>query len=236
MALLVELLGVLLISFGINMIPFASPSNLLIASSASLLVDSDPFSIGVLVALGATCAKLIHYAISFFVGKHVGEKNKKRLETAAAKTRRWAALAVFIAAATPIPDDPVIIPLGLMKYSPAKFGVSYFAGKLLVTVIGAFLGGFGEQLLSGYVSQIVLAIISIVLTIAITLALLKIDLSKIVEKILKKIGWGRDNNSHNFSATPSGWLSIVLSQAQTCARARQLIKEISQKLRKNRGF
>jgi membrane protein YqaA with SNARE-associated domain len=191
MALLIELLSVLLVSFGINMIPFASPSNLLVASSAALLVDSDPVSIGVLVALGATSAKLIHYAISFFVGKHVGEKRRKRLETAAAKARRWAALAVFIAAVTPIPDDPVTIPLGLMKYSPVKFAVSYFAGKLLVTVIGAFLGGFGEQILSGYVSQVVLAIISIVLTIAITVVLLKIDLSQIAERILRKMGWGR---------------------------------------------
>jgi membrane protein DedA with SNARE-associated domain len=189
MALPIELLGVLLVSFGINMIPFASPSNLLVASSAALLVDSDPLSIGVLVALGATSAKLVHYTISFFVGKHVGEKRRKRLDAAAAKTRRWAALAVFIAAITPIPDDPVVIPLGLMKYSPARFAVFYLAGKTLVTVIGAFLGGFGEQLLSGYVSQVVLAVISIALTIAITVVLLKIDLSQITDKILKKIGW-----------------------------------------------
>lgn len=189
MALLVELLGVLLISFGINMIPFTSPSNLLIASSAALLVSSDPLSIGLLVALGATSAKLIHYTLSFFVGKHVSEKHRKRLETVATKTRRWAALAAFIAAATPIPDDPVIIPLGLIKYSPAKFGVFYFAGKLLITFIGALLGEFGEEFLGGYVSQAFLAIISIVLTIAITVVLLKIDLSQIVNRMLIKIGW-----------------------------------------------
>lgn len=188
MTLLIELSGVLLISFCINMIPFASPSNLLIASSAALLVDSDPLGIGLVVALGATSAKLVHYTISFFVGKHLGEKRRKRLETAAAKTRRWAVLAIFVAAATPVPDDPVVIPLGLMKYSPAKFGVFYFAGKLLVTFIGAFLGGFGEEALSGYVSQAVLAIISIVLTVAVTIVLLKIDLSQIVNRILRKIG------------------------------------------------
>lgn len=83
-----------------------------------------------------------------------------------------------------------------MKYSPAKFALSYFAGKLVVTVLGAFLGGFGEQLLSGYVSQIVLAVLSIVLTIVITVVLLKIDLSHLADKILKKIGWDR-NDSHD---------------------------------------
>jgi len=50
------------------------------------------------------------------------------------------------------------------------------------------LGGFGEQLLSGYLSQVVLAIISIVLTIAIAVVLLKIDLSQIAKRILRKIG------------------------------------------------
>jgi len=187
MASLIELLGVLLVSFGINMIPFASPSNLLIASNAALLVNSDPLSLGVLVALGATCAKLIHYIISFFVGEHVGEERRKRLDTAAAKTKRWAFPAVFIAAATPIPDDPVIIPLGLMRYNPAKFTLAYFAGKLSIAFIGAFLGGFGDQLLSGYLSQGVLVIISIVLTIAITVVLLKVDLSRIAEQILKSL-------------------------------------------------
>jgi len=189
MALPIGLLGVLLVSFAINMIPFASPSNLLVASSAALLVDSDPLNIGAVVALGTTSAKLVHYTISFFVGKHAGEKRRKRLEAAAAKTRRWAALEAFIAAITPIPDDPVVIPLGLMNYSPARFAVFYFAGKVLVTVTGAFLGGFSEQLLSGYVSQMVLAIISIALTITITVILLKLDLSQMTGKMLKKLRW-----------------------------------------------
>jgi membrane protein DedA with SNARE-associated domain len=195
MALLIELLGILLASFGINMIPFASPSNLFIASNAALLINADPLTIGVLVASGATCAKLIHYIVSFFVGKHMGEKRRKRLDTAAAKVRRWAFLAVFIAAATPIPDDPVIIPLGLMKYNPAKFALSYFAGKLSIAVLGAFLGGFGDQFLSGYISQVALVIISIALTVAITVVLLKVDLSRIAERILKKLGWVK-NGKH----------------------------------------
>lgn len=195
MELLIELLSVLLVSFGINMIPFASPSNLLIASNAALLVNADPLSIGVLVASGATCAKMVHYIISFFVGKHVGEERRKRLDAAAVKTRRWALLAVFVAAATPIPDDPVIIPLGLMKYSPAKFALGYFTGKLSITVFGALLGGFGDQILGGYISQVTLIIISIVLTVAITIVLLKVDLSRTTQRILKKIGWGK-NGEH----------------------------------------
>jgi membrane protein YqaA with SNARE-associated domain len=187
MVSLIELLGVLLVSFGLNMIPFAGPSNLLIASNAALLVNADPFSIGFLVALGSTSAKLIHYIISFFVGKHLGEERRKRLDLAATKMRRWAFLALFIAAATPIPDEPVIVPLGLMKYSPVKFASAFFAGKLLIGVFGAYLSGFGEHLLSGQLAQETLAISSIILTIAITIVLLKVDLSQIAERILRKL-------------------------------------------------
>jgi membrane protein DedA with SNARE-associated domain len=190
MAILIELFSVILISFGMNLIPFASPSNLLIASNAALLVNTDPLSIGVLVALGATCAKLIHYAILFFIGKHVGEERRRRLDAAASKMRRWAFLAVFIAAATPIPDEPVIVPLGLTKYNPGKFSLAFFSGKFCVAVLGAYLGGLGEELLSGFISQVALVVISIVLTIVITVILLRVDLSGIAERILKKLGMG----------------------------------------------
>jgi membrane protein YqaA with SNARE-associated domain len=196
MASLMELLSVLLISFGLNIIPFAGPSNLFIASNAALLVDADPLSIGFLVALGSTSAKLIHYIVSFFVGEHLSQERKKRLDVAAVKLRRWASLALFIAAATPIPDEPVIIPLGLMRYNPLKFMLPFFAGKLFVGVLGAYLGGFGEQFLGGFLSQEVLPIISIVLTIVITVILLKVDLSIMAERMLKRLGWTR-NGEHS---------------------------------------
>ena len=189
MASLIELLGVLLVSFGLNIIPFAGPSNMLIASNAALMVNADPLTIGLLVALGSTSAKLIHYIVSFFVGEHLSEQRRRRLDVAVVKLRRWAFLAVFIAAATPIPDEPVVIPLGLMRYNPVKFTLAFFAGKLLVGVLGAFLGGFGERFVGGYLSHEALAIISIVLTIVITVVLLKVDLSGIAQKVLKRLGW-----------------------------------------------
>jgi len=193
MTSLIESLSVLLGSFGINMIPFFSPSNLFIASNVMLVIQSDPFSIGFLVAIGATCAKLVHYTLTFFIGKHVREEHRKRLEIAAEKMRRWAFLAIFLAALTPIPDDPVVIPLGLLKYNPVKFTLAYFTGKLSIAIIGAFLGELSYQFLGGYLGQIVLVIISVVLTIAITVFLLKVDLSKIEEQTLKKLGWSKDS-------------------------------------------
>jgi membrane protein YqaA with SNARE-associated domain len=186
LAALYELLGVLLTSFVLNIIPFAGPSNLLIASNAAMLVKADPLTIGFLVASGSASAKFIHYLVSFFVGKHIGEKRRKYLDAEGLKVKRWAFLALFVAAATPIPDEPVVIPLGLLKYNPLKFYLAFFLGKLSITIIGAHLGNLSQDVLSSVISPQVLMVISIVSTIAITVILLKVDFGKIAEKVLKR--------------------------------------------------
>jgi membrane protein DedA with SNARE-associated domain len=188
------LLGVLLGSFILNLIPFAGPSNLLIASNAALLVDSDPFTLGFLVALGSASAKFIHYLVTFFLGGFLSEKRRERLNTAGLKVKKWAFLALFIAAATPVPDEPVIIPLGLVKYNPAKFCLAIFLGKILITILGAYLGQVGESTFSSLLTQEVLAIISITLTIAITIILIKIDITRIAQKIQKTITKQKQRN------------------------------------------
>jgi uncharacterized membrane protein YdjX (TVP38/TMEM64 family) len=175
LALLIELLTILLTSFALNLIPFAGPSNLLIASNAALFSTANPFSIGFLVAFGAVTAKFIHYMITFFLSNHIGEQRRKRLDATAPKLRRWGFITLFTVAATPLPDEPVVIPLGLLKYNPAKFYAAYFAGKLSITIAGAYIGKVGQNLLASVASQEALIIVSIALTIAITIILLKVD-------------------------------------------------------------
>ncbi len=97
-------------------------------------------------------------------------------------------LAAFAAAATPIPDEPVVIPLGLMKYSPAKFFTAFFIGKLAITVVGAFLGAWTGEALSEWLSPTATIIISIVLTVVVTLVLLKVDVGKLAKQILRGLG------------------------------------------------
>ena len=186
MATLYELLGILVTSFVLNIIPFMGPSNMLIATSAALLVNADPFTIGFLVALGSALAKSIHYAVTFFVGAFLSEERRKRIDTAGLKLKRWAFLALFVVAATPLPDEPVVVPLGLIKYNPAKFFASYFIGKLSITIVGAYLGKAGQEFLMPWVGQEILMVASIILTIIVTVVLLKVDISEIARKVVKR--------------------------------------------------
>jgi uncharacterized membrane protein YdjX (TVP38/TMEM64 family) len=124
--------------------------------------------------------------VTFFVSKHLSEKRRQRLDAEGLKVKKWAFLLLFVAAATPIPDEPIVIPLGLMKYSPAKFFTAFFLGKLSITIVGAALGTWTEGFFSGVLSQEVMIVLSIVLTIVITYIMLKVDVGKIAEKLLKK--------------------------------------------------
>jgi membrane protein DedA with SNARE-associated domain len=190
MASIIEFIFIFLTAFGFNLIPFAGPSNLFIASTAAIgLVNADTTSlliIGFLVALAASLAKGIHYMVTFFVSKHLSEKRRERLDADAAKIKRWAFVLLYVAAATPIPDEPIVIPLGLMKYSPVKFFTAYFLGKISITIVGAFLGNYTVNTFSAWLSPELMIIISIVLTVVVTIILLKVDLGKLTQRIFKR--------------------------------------------------
>jgi uncharacterized membrane protein YdjX (TVP38/TMEM64 family) len=124
--------------------------------------------------------------ITFFISGRLSEKRRQRLDADVQKVKRWAFPLLFIAAASPIPDEPIVIPLGLMKYSPAKFFTAYFLGKLTIAVAGAFLGGFAIDTFSSWLSPELMIVISIVLTVVITIILLKVDLGKLAERLFKK--------------------------------------------------
>jgi len=186
----IELIITFLVAFGFNLIPFFGPSNLLIASTAAIsLVNPDPatlVTIATVIALAAALAKGIYYVVTFFVSKHLSEKNQRRLDAEALKVKPWAFLLLYLAAATPIPDEPVVIPLGLMKYNPVKFFSAYFLGKITITVAGAFLGGWIESNFSSVLSQEAMIALSIGLTVAVTVIMFKVDVGKWMDKIFRR--------------------------------------------------
>lgn len=194
MASIVDFIITFAFAFGLNLIPFAGPSNLLIASSAAIGMTNPDIGtlvvIGVLIALAAALAKGIHYMVTFFVSGHLSEKRRQRLDADAAKVKRWAFPLLFLAAATPIPDEPIVIPLGLMKYSPPKFFLAYFLGKITITIAGAFLGNIAGDFLSNWFSPqasfIISIVVSIILTVVITIIILKFDFGKLSQKYLKR--------------------------------------------------
>ena len=137
-------LGLAIVSFFGSLIPFVPiPSFVLLATMAV----GEQFDIHVLViiaALTSTAAKQIIFYVSYGGRKIISEKTKKRMKPFQKLVKRYGASAAFVAAATPIPDDLVYIPLGLAKYNPKRFFIATLLGKVVlyyvIVLISHYMG------------------------------------------------------------------------------------------------
>ena len=131
-----------LVSFFGSLIPFVPiPSFVLLATMAV----GDQFNLHILAILSAvmaTVAKQIIFYVSYGGGRIISEKTRKRMKPFERLVKRYGADAAFVAAATPIPDDLVYIPLGLAKYNPRRFFVATLVGKIVLSYIVVLISHF----------------------------------------------------------------------------------------------
>ena len=172
--------GLFIICFAINMIPFLSPSNMVLSFAAVLTFTIigpvgilEAISIGIIVAITATLAKLIHFFIVRGSRVVLSEARLRSLDAEKQRVEKWGALALFIAAASPVPDDPLIVYVGLTKYNTVKFVLSYFPGKAAFTIAGALIALYGLELGGGFFESAPIVVASIALTAIITGILFK---------------------------------------------------------------
>lgn len=173
-------IGLFIVCFIINMIPFLSPSNMVLAGVAVLtftifgpLGIFEAVLIGVVVAISATLASLIHFYVVRGSRVVLSEERLRTLDSEKERVERWGALALFVAAASPVPDTPLIVYVGLAQYDPMKFAVSYFSGKVAVTVAGALIALLVGVFAGGFFESMPIVIASVALTAIITGILFK---------------------------------------------------------------
>ena len=184
-------LALSLVSFFGSLIPFVPlPSFLVLATMAV----GDQFNIHILAilsAVAATLAKQIIFYVSYSGGRIISEKTRKRMKPFERLVKKYGAGAAFVAAATPIPDDLVYIPLGLAKYNPRRFFVATLTGKIVlsyvIVLISHFVGlSLVDPLLEDikdtstiYIGMIVFG----VLLTAMVILLLRLDWAKILGRV-----------------------------------------------------
>lgn len=198
-------LGLTIVSFFGSLIPFVPiPSFVLVATMAV----GEQFNIHVLVLIAAitsTAAKQIIFYASYGGRKIISEKTKKRMLPFQKLVKRYGGSAAFVAAATPIPDDLVYIPLGLAKYNPKRFFVATLLGKFVlyyvIVLISHYMGlSLLEPVLQGIDDPLPVYIGIIALGIAMTVVvilLLRLNWEKILGKIAPWTLEDDDSNNQN---------------------------------------
>ena len=191
-------LGIFALSLGTNLIVFIPVPYLLLILLAALSGQFDPALLVISSAIGATAGKMIVFQ-SFYSGSRIiGENARKNLNTFQTIFANYAWIAVFLAAATPIPDDIVYVPLGLGRYNRMRFFTALLAGKTIITllvvygavfltntVFGPIFVGSGQ---AGLIELIIAGSAFAIVAVVVTLLISRFDWEKWGQKRIAKRG------------------------------------------------
>jgi membrane protein YqaA with SNARE-associated domain len=130
-------IGVFAAAFLLNLVPFTNPTNpLMVLLIIQIAPTLNPVIVGILVALGATVSKIVHYVIAYYTARKV----KVKMFKDSMLLNRFGFLAAFIAAVTPLPDDWAAIPLAIVGFNIVKFTLGFLVGKLTTCIVAGILG------------------------------------------------------------------------------------------------
>jgi len=125
-----------------SLIPFVTVPSFILLATMSVGEQFDLHILALISAFTATIAKQIIFYASYGGRRMISEKTKKRMKPFQKLVKRYGGAAAFVAAATPIPDDMVYIPLGLAKYNPKRFFIATLSGKIVLCYIIVLISHF----------------------------------------------------------------------------------------------
>ena len=139
-------LGAFIVSiFGSLTIVFPIPYTTMIYMLGSVL---NPILLGAVCGAGSTIGEMSAYLVGLGGKKLLKKRYGERLEAARRLFERFGAVIIFIFALLPLPDDLILIPLGMMGYSLKTVMVACFLGKVAMGIIVAVGGRLSYEAVS----------------------------------------------------------------------------------------
>ncbi len=195
-------IGLTLVSFFGSLIPFVPLPSFLLLATMSVGDQFDLHVIALISAFTATGAKIIVFSVSYGGRRIIGEKSRKRMRPFERLVKKYGAGAAFFAAATPMPDDLIYVPLGLAKYNPKRFIIATLAGKIVLSYVIVFAAHyFGLSLVEPLLENIEdvstiyigIAVFAAIMT-SVVILLLKLDWQRIMGRFAP---WTLDENNED---------------------------------------
>ena len=185
-------IGILAMSFiGASSIIFPIPYTIVIFLIASRY---DPVLLAVFGGAGAALGEFTGYLLGFYGRRILSEERRRKMEALVKLFGRYGPLAIFLFALTPLPDDLLFIPLGIMRYKLVKAFIPALLGKVLMLFILAYFGRIGADVILLIFGEgnmwVGMAITAVLLTIILIL-LFRIDWEKVLQKYMGNRGENR---------------------------------------------
>jgi membrane protein YqaA with SNARE-associated domain len=148
----------------------------------------NPLFVAISAGLGSAIGELFGYTLGYYGRAMISEERQRKMDYMLKVFNRYGPAAIFIFALTPLPDDLLFIPLGILRYKLLKIFIPCLLGKISMSLILAY----GGQIFTNIVETLfggngwLTTIITSALLILIMIAMLKIDWEKIFEKHVAK--------------------------------------------------
>ena len=184
-------IGLALVSFIGSLIPFVPVPSFILLATMSVGEQFVIHILALISAFTATIAKQIIFYASYGGRRMISEKTKKRMKPFQKLVKRYGGAAAFVAAATPIPDDMVYIPLGLAKYNPKRFFIATLSGKIVLCYIIVLISHYTglsilepilEDIDDPFAIYVGMIVFGVIMT-AIVILLLRLDWERILGRV-----------------------------------------------------
>jgi len=107
-----------------------------------------PVLVGLTAGIGAGIGEMTAY-MAGFSGRGLIE-NRRLYDRLVGWLNKWGVLAIFIFALTPLPFDPLGIVAGILRFPIWKFFIACWLGKTIQSIIIAYAGLYGWELVLPY--------------------------------------------------------------------------------------
>jgi len=186
--------GIFLISLiGALSIIFPIPYTVIIFALGGLKVGEawvfEPLLIAVAAGIGSAIGEFSGYLLGVGGRKVISDKYKKKMDFLVRVFNKYGPITIFLFALTPLPDDLLFIPMGVMRYSIVKAFIPALIGKFCMNLIVAYSGRFSIQIIrdifgveSDWISALIGMVIAIALLIIVFVIMFKVDWEKHFEK------------------------------------------------------
>lgn len=139
----------------------------------------NPVLLAIAGGAGSALGEIAGYALGYAGRVVTSEERRRKMDYFLRLFRRYGTATIFIFALTPLPDDLLFIPLGIMRYNFLKAFIPCLLGK----VIMCFALAYGGSLSVGFIEDILGGNGGIITTIASTVIL------AVIVFLMYKINW-----------------------------------------------
>ena len=178
--------------FGIFLISLLGASSVFVPIPSTVIIFTlgasstfDPLWIAVAAGIGAAIGEFSGYLIGFGGRRIISEKQKTKMEFLTKLFRKFGPIVIFVFALTPLPDDLLFIPLGVMRYNVIRAFIPALLGKFFSNLIIAYSGRLSLQIIKNLfgvegegMSVLIGIILALVLMVIVFIIMFKVDWEK----------------------------------------------------------